>query len=138
MRKYIYIATMFLSPAVAFAAFEKTNDLIKAVGGIVNQLIIIAGGLALLVFLWGLVKFIFKANDPESNKEGKNLMKWGIIALFVMVSVWGIVGFIQRGFGLPATTTGSTSTTNLNTGSSGNPCFDAFENPTYIGDCGTY
>jgi len=105
MKKYASITILILFPLTALAALEKTNDLIKAVGGIVAQLIIIAGGLALLVFLWGLVQFIFKAGDPEANKEGKNLMKWGLIALFVMVSVWGITAFIQRGLGLPVTST---------------------------------
>ena len=105
MRKYTpIIATgMFISPMFVFAILENTQGLITAVGGLVSQATIVVGGIALLVFLWGLAKFIFKANDPEANEEGKNIMRWGLIALFVMVSVWGIIGFLQRELGLPVT-----------------------------------
>lgn len=56
-------------------------------------------GLAFLVFVWGLAKFIGKAGDAKSHEEGKNLMKWGIIALFIMLSFWGILEFFYRDFG---------------------------------------
>ena len=57
----------------------------------------VIAGLALLVFVWGLVKFIFRAGgDEKAVGDGKNLMKWGLIALFVMVSVWGIIRFMQN------------------------------------------
>lgn len=71
-------------------------ELIKSVGGLVNSLIAIVIGLALLAFFWGLAKFIFNVSgDEKSIEEGKRIMIWGIITLFVMVSVWGIVGFLQ-------------------------------------------
>ena len=50
--------------------------------------------MALLAFFWGLAKYIFHSNDEEKKAEGKNIMIWGIVALFVMASVWGIVKFI--------------------------------------------
>ena len=59
-------------------------------------------GLSLLAFLWGLVKFVSRVGgDEKAVKEGKDLMIWGLIALFVMVSVWGIIAFVYRdvGFG---------------------------------------
>ena len=72
------------------------KGLIEAVGGLINPLIAILVGLALLAFFWGLAKFIFRAGgDTEAVEEGKRLMIWGLIALFIMVSVWGIIGFIQ-------------------------------------------
>jgi len=111
MKKYLSIITVsFLSPLVAFAALDKTSDLIKAVGKLISQLTVIAGGVALLVFLWGLAKFIFKSGDEKSHEEGMNLMKWGIVALFVMVSVWGIIGFMQNALGLPQTPVTPSST----------------------------
>jgi len=75
------------------------KGLIEAVGGLINPLIAILVGLALLVFFWGLAKFIFRAGgDTKAVEEGKTLMIWGLIALFVMVSVWGIISFIQNAF----------------------------------------
>lgn len=68
----------------------------------------VIAGLALLVFIWGLVKFIFRVGgDEKVVEEGKKLMIWGLIALFVLVSfmailafVYGDIGFIHP-FGLP-------------------------------------
>ena len=104
--KIIPVALTLL-PAVALAqAFRGTRQLIVAVGDLVQILTIIVAGIALLVFFFGLMKFIFKlGGDEDAVKEGKTLMIWGIVALFVMVSVWGIIGFMQRELNLPSTTT---------------------------------
>ncbi|MEX2010199.1 MAG: hypothetical protein WD874_00110 [Parcubacteria group bacterium] len=60
-------------------------------------------GLALLVFLWGLAKFIFKVGgDEKAVEDGKNLMKWGIIALFILVSFWSILALVHGDLGFGA------------------------------------
>ena len=60
--------------------------------------------LALLYFFWGLARFILNAGDEDAQKAGKSIMLWGIIAFFVMVSVWGIVNFIGNAFNFDETT----------------------------------
>lgn len=78
------------------AQLTGVKDLISAFGGLINQLIVIVVAVALLVFLWGLAKFIFRVSgDEKAVEEGKRIMIWGLIALFIMVSVWGIIGFFQ-------------------------------------------
>jgi hypothetical protein len=91
-------------PLVTSAALEGVRALIVAIGNIVKISIPIAVGAALLFFFWGLAMFITRSGDPKAKDEAKSRMIWGIVALFVMVSVWGIVGFIQRNLGLPVTT----------------------------------
>ncbi len=99
--KNILPAGLLLFPLVTFAQLTKTGELITAVGVLTRQAILVVAGLALLVFMWGLVKFIFKiGGDEKAIEEGKNLMKWGLVALFVMISVWGIIGFFQGELGL--------------------------------------
>ena len=51
-------------------------------------------------FIWGLAIFIRDSGNPEKKEEGRNKMVWGIITLFVIVSLWGIVAFIGRTFGI--------------------------------------
>ena len=106
MKKFTPIASLALvllitTPLISFAALDGIKGLIKDVGDIIKQLIIIAGGVALLGFFWGLAKFIFGAGDPKNREQGKNIMIWGILALFVMMSVFGIINFFQDSFGLP-------------------------------------
>lgn len=60
--------------------------------------------LALAIFIWGGVVMIVSAGDDTSRKEGQTRMLWGLFALFVLVSVWGIVQLIQVFFGVGETT----------------------------------
>jgi hypothetical protein len=85
---------LLATPSVAFAQLGRIKDLIVDVGFIIDSLIVIVAGLALLAFFWGLVKFI-NAVSTTGKTEGRNFMIWGLVALFVMVSVWGLVRFIE-------------------------------------------
>jgi hypothetical protein len=76
------------------------GNLISRVHDIIEYLIILVAGLALLAFFWGLTKFIYKTGNEKEKDEGKNIMIWGTIALFVMVSVWGIISMMQSDLGL--------------------------------------
>ena len=92
---------------------SKFNDFNGLVNNIfvdlINTALPVIGGLALLVFIWGLAKFIFKVGDDEKKtvEDGKNLMKWGLIALFILVSFRAILLFFYsdlgftRSFGFP-------------------------------------
>jgi hypothetical protein len=45
---------------------------------------------ALLFFLWGVMKFIM-ASDSAKKEEGKKFIINGLIGLFVMTALWGII-----------------------------------------------
>lgn len=109
----ISVLALLLSPALAFAQGGGIEVLIVRFGQIVGIATPIVAGLALLVFLWGLVKFIVKADDEEARTQGRQFMVWGVVALFVMASLWGIIFFI--GFSLGIDTSG---------GSLPVPCFE--------------
>jgi hypothetical protein len=66
---------------------------------LINLTLVVVLALALLVFLKGLASFIAKSGDAKSHAEGKNLMIWGLVGLFVMVSVFGIVRLLRDDFG---------------------------------------
>lgn len=94
MNKLI-IAFLTFAPAFAFAqSLSRVETLLNSIGRLVDAALPIVVGLALLAFLWGLVKYIFAQGNEESKSEAKKVMLWGIIALFVMVAVWGLVQFI--------------------------------------------
>ena len=57
--------------------------------------------LAVVMFIWGVVKFtIINANEEAKREEGRQYMLWGIIALAVMLSVWGLVGILGGTFNI--------------------------------------
>jgi hypothetical protein len=82
---------------------------IIAVGSLIKLALPLVAGLALLFFLWGVVQFVFKADSDKAREEGKERMIWGVIALFVIVSTWGIVGLLGRIFSVSTHTTAGTS-----------------------------
>ena len=66
---------------------------------IINPLLAILIGFALLAFFKGLIVFITKAGDAKNHADGRSLMVWGIIGLFVMISVFGILRFFYSDLG---------------------------------------
>lgn len=56
--------------------------------------------LATVAFLWGIIQYFLNPDNEEKRKNGKSYMVWGLIALFVMISMWGIVGVLTKTFGI--------------------------------------
>ena len=61
---------------------------------IVARLVPFAVGLAVLAFFWFLIMFIVKSGDETERKKTIHGMGYSILALFIMVSIWGIIGFL--------------------------------------------
>ena len=78
------------------------QELINSFARLLAPAILAIIGLALLFFLFHLAVFILKAGDDEARKKAKAMMVWGIVALFIMVSIWGIVRLLQGEFGISA------------------------------------
>lgn len=70
------------------------SDFVSNINGIVGLLIPLAVSIGLLVFIWGVAKFILHASDDSEREKAKKLMFWGLVALFVMVSTLSIVRFL--------------------------------------------
>ena len=94
--KIILSFAFVLLPIFSFAQkLEKTGDLFWAAKDIVTGILIpLAFVLSLLFFFWGVAKYIWEAG--QGKDEGKKIMIWGVVALFVITSVWGLVAFLQR------------------------------------------
>lgn len=105
MKKTLSLAGTFALPALALAA--TFNSIVAQVQDLLNLLIPILITLAVIYFFWGLANYILNAGDTEKKEEGRNIMIWGIVALFVMVSIWGLVGLIGSTFGIQQGGTGA-------------------------------
>ena len=111
MRKIIISAASavsFLTPFIVGAQNPNIGyftSIFTQVQGFVNLLIPFMFVLAFLFFLFGLVKFMFSAGNEDAKDTGKRIMIWGIVVLFVMVAVWGIVNLVSNltGIGLGGT-----------------------------------
>ncbi|MFA5998008.1 MAG: hypothetical protein WC814_01285 [Candidatus Paceibacterota bacterium] len=83
-------------PLVSLAAVNNLSDVGSFIINTINNILVpVLFAVAFIVFLWGAFKtFIVGANNEEVKENGKNLMLWGLIGFFVMVSIWGLVNIL--------------------------------------------
>ncbi|MEK7589891.1 MAG: pilin [Patescibacteria group bacterium] len=93
---FLGLSIVVLTPAMALAA--DLDSVLDKIGDLIGTATPIIVALALIFFFYGLAKYILNSGDEEKRTEGKGIMIWGIIALFVMVSVWGLVNLLANTF----------------------------------------
>lgn len=80
------------------------NEYIEGVIGkfveiIINPLIVLLATVSLLVFIYGIVEFLLRGNNPEQANTGKRHMFWGIVGLFIFIASIGILRLIANTVG---------------------------------------
>lgn len=90
----IVSASVLLAPALASAV--GLLDTLVTVNRFLNGLIGVIITIAIIVFFWGLVRYL--TDVGEKKHEGLIMMFYGLIAIFVMVSIWGIIHLLQNTF----------------------------------------
>ncbi|MFA6076501.1 MAG: hypothetical protein WC735_00290 [Candidatus Paceibacterota bacterium] len=79
----------------------KLQHLLNYATCIINTSVIpLIFALAIVMFVWGVVQFVINSDDEAKKTKGKMFMIWGIVALTVMVSVWGLVAILGNTFGV--------------------------------------
>jgi|SRR3989344_4831039 len=102
--KIASLATLAL-PLVASAAISSTwfTDAIASIQSVLDALVPLLIGLAVVVFLWGVVKFVTAAGDEEKRKEGKSFIIWGLVGIAIMVTLWGLIALLTNWTGIDPT-----------------------------------
>lgn len=102
MKKTAITSLLFLTPAIAFAQSITLSPLVQfvhALSYLEATVVPVLIGAALIVFFWGLVKYLWRG-EAKDKESGRSIMIWGLVALAVMVSVWGIIRLAQGAFGI--------------------------------------
>ena len=103
MKTFFVASGLLAMPLLTLAATDGLQGVLTTFSGIINTAIPVVLALAVLYFFWGLAKYVLNQSDEGKKEEGRNIMIWGIIALFIMVSVWGLIGILQSTFGVEGT-----------------------------------
>lgn len=108
MKKILSSVLVGVFPVVALAQTTAFQYQGGGIGGLMLQ----AGNLLKLalplIISLAVVYFVFQvfryavAGDEEAKAKAKTQMIWGIIGIFVMVSIWGLVAILQSTFGTSA------------------------------------
>lgn len=100
MKKIIALVSL-LAPTVAFAqtsAVTDVNSLSAKIIGIGNVVAYLLVGLAVIFIIYNVVWYLVKdTGDEKKTKAGMNVL-WGIVGLFVIVSIWGLVNILTNTF----------------------------------------
>jgi hypothetical protein len=66
---------------------------------ILNPIIVLLFTLAMILFLWGIIKYVIASQgDAGKLENAKNSILYGIIGMFIMASAWGFVTILQNFF----------------------------------------
>jgi len=103
MQKFKKYIPVFLAFTPFFVLAATITTLVATIMGILNVVVPLLIAIAVVIFLWGVVQYITAGGDEEKRKAARNTMIWGIVGLFVMVAVWGLVNILISTFGLTTT-----------------------------------
>jgi hypothetical protein len=67
-------------------------SVVNGLMGYIYALEWLLSGAALLIFIWGVVKFM---GGSKSQTDGYKFMTWGIVGLFVILSLSGLIFFLR-------------------------------------------
>ena len=87
-------------PPVVFAdatlegEINRFLDIFVITNSFVRTLVAVVAALVFFYFFWGLADYIRK-NDA-TIEQAKSRMMWGVLGIFVLVSMWGLIYFFQR------------------------------------------
>ncbi|HBT81468.1 hypothetical protein A2757_00065 [Candidatus Giovannonibacteria bacterium RIFCSPHIGHO2_01_FULL_48_47] len=80
-----------------------TQSIVTNIKNLVNNVIPILLIIGTVVFLWGVILYLTAGADEEKRANARSLMIYGLVGLFVMVAVWGIVNVLVGFFGITGT-----------------------------------
>jgi ABC-type nickel/cobalt efflux system permease component RcnA len=100
-------ASVWVLPLICFAQEGNLQGVLITIGEVVGLAVPVAASLVMVAFFWGLAMYLFNFGEgkDDKQKQGKSLMIYSVLVMFVMVSIWGIVELFAYSFDI---TTGGT------------------------------
>ena len=76
------------------ALLSKLNKLI------INPIILLGFMVALIIFFFGVAKFLYSPGEDKSREDGKRAIMYGVVGMFIMFSVFGLIHLVLNTLGL--------------------------------------
>lgn len=83
---------------IAYADVDTTIHSINQ--HILNPLIVFMFAVAAVFFAYGLFEYIKDSDNADAREKGKNHIIWGLIGMFIMVTVFYLMRFIVGTLGI--------------------------------------
>jgi len=99
MKKFYFSCSAFilsLLPSVSIAAPGSFEDLIYGfIGPLIDQATKILIGVAVLIFFYNIMINMWGEHSAEKTKKLISTITWGVLIIFVMSSIWGILYILR-------------------------------------------
>lgn len=103
--------SLSLVPFVASATFCQSSsipgtlqNILCRVGDFLNAVVPVLVILAVLYFIWGVIKYVV-SGDEEDKAKGRSMIIYGIIGIAVIIGVWGLANLLLNSLGIDKPTT---------------------------------
>jgi uncharacterized membrane protein YuzA (DUF378 family) len=103
MKKLLVTASALLFPGLALAAaISDLNGIIGFVQSLLNAAMPLLIGIAVVWLIYNIVRYVV-AGDDTAKEQAKQRVVYGVVGLFIIVSIWGLVTILVNTFGLTNT-----------------------------------
>ncbi|MDO8619852.1 MAG: hypothetical protein Q7R64_00690 [bacterium] len=79
------------------------GGLLNQINSLLNAIVPVLVGLGVFVIIYGVFGYIQHSADEEKRDEAKKFIVWGVVGVFIMVSIWGFVNILINSFDLKKT-----------------------------------
>ena len=80
----------------------QVNSILKNVLSLLTVVVQITILCAFIAFGWGVIKLITAGGDAKRLGDAKKIVAWGVVGIFILASLFGIITFIQTYIGITA------------------------------------
>lgn len=95
-----FISALLCAPALTFAQVPGQGFLDIIISVFINPIVALIFSLGMLVFFWGLVEFMWKADSATAWETGGKHIMYGLVGMLIMVAVWGVIAMVTNTLGL--------------------------------------
>ena len=98
-RYFTAMSLVMLSTTMPFVAQADTfRDFIADIVGLINVAIPVLITGAIVFYFWNIVSNVFNKDSREAQQKIREIIPWGLLGLFVLLSIWGILNILQNTF----------------------------------------
>lgn len=72
------------------------SDLVANILVIIKNLTWLGSALALFYFVYGIIQYVASGDNATKRSDSVKTITYGLIALFVLITVWSLVGLLQE------------------------------------------
>ncbi|MAZ67199.1 hypothetical protein CL652_00285 [bacterium] len=92
------LGVLLVPMRLAYAAPENFKALVNQLVGLIDLATIALFSLAIVFFFWTVIVQMwgYDGGSAEQKKKLQETLFWGVLVIFIMVSIWGIIEILQQ------------------------------------------